>query len=350
LYEFKGSSPKYIRDKFGKENIEFESHSLRFCSRCTKPIIDAFHDIVNGYGLNDEGNERIKKDFICYLPEKKKDGDLNSKVYLMESVTPGSIPYKIREQLEQILETQKIKSVLIIGEAQTCQRILLSIARKFRSFGFSNVDHAKSKPKAFNIDQKIVSAYRFLTREINSILAWRLLAGSSADIDLQSILTEHYSDPDGFLNDLTDKFKKLHIANSKTIDKLIHEPPSKVKAIADSSIEKVQEAIVIEKSSDRDLLMNQLVSENNNLPRPLSNLEVTVCSILRAKGLGADVVFLIGFDQGKLPSKKTIQDSEIYQMLVALTRAKKRIYFINTVNSPVSKFIDSIDKDIIQKI
>lgn len=63
-----------------------------------------------------------------------------------------------------------------------------------------------------------------------------------------------------------------------------------------------------------------------------------------------DVVFLIGFDQGKLPAKDVAVDSEIYQMLVALTRARKRIYLINTIGQKLSKFIDYIDSECYEEI
>ena len=82
---------------------------------------------------------------------------------------------------------------------------------------------------------------------------------------------------------------------------------------------------------------------------PLGNLDITVCSILGSKGLGADVVFLVGFDEKKLPMKDDIEDSEIYQFLVVLTRAKKRIYLINTINLKISKFIECIDEKFIEK-
>ncbi len=350
LYEFKGSSPKYIRDKFGHENVEFESHTLRFCSRCTEPIINAFHNIVDGFKLSAEGNERIKKDYICYLPGKARDGEMNPKLGLMENVNPGNIPYKIREQLEHILETQKIKSVLIIGEGQSCQPLLHAIAKKFRAFGFTNIDHTRSELKPFDLEQTAIDGYKFLAKGKNLTLAWRLVAQISPDVDVKKILTTHYSDSKGFINSLTEEYKSQHASNAKVLHKLLHEPPSKVKAVADSSIAKLQEVIVKEKTSDRDLLTSQLVSENSNLPRPLSNLDITICSILGSKGLGADVVFLVGFDQGKLPLKKTVQESEIYQMLVALTRAKKRIYLINTLNSQVSQFANHIDSKIIQRI
>jgi hypothetical protein len=45
LYEFKGSSPKYIRDRYDPSNEAFESHTLRFCSRCTPVIVKAFHEL-----------------------------------------------------------------------------------------------------------------------------------------------------------------------------------------------------------------------------------------------------------------------------------------------------------------
>lgn len=66
---------------------------------------------------------------------------------------------------------------------------------------------------------------------------------------------------------------------------------------------------------------------------------------MNSKGLGADIVFLIGFDQGKFPSKAEATDSEIYQMLVTITRAKKRVYLINTVGKEVSTFLNCLTPD-----
>jgi superfamily I DNA/RNA helicase len=71
--------------------------------------------------------------------------------------------------------------------------------------------------------------------------------------------------------------------------------------------------------SKKNNLFKELKVGNLHLPRPLCNIDITVCNILNSKGLGADVVFLTGFDQGKFPAKKEASDSEVYQMLVALT-------------------------------
>jgi len=64
---------------------------------------------------------------------------------------------------------------------------------------------------------------------------------------------------------------------------------------------------------------------------------------LNSKGLGADTVFLIGFDQGKFPSEIEPTDNETYQMLVAVTRGKKKLYLTNNIGKPVSSFIKCSD-------
>ena len=350
LYEFKGSSPKFIRDKFHEDNQDFESHTLRFCSRCPEVVINAFHGIATGYGLNEDGIERIKKDYICYLPDKEKDSRANPKICILEGVPTGMIAFKIRSQLESILETQKIKSVLIIGEGQSCGAILYAIAKKLRSEGFKNVDHSHTQMKPFEIEQSIVDSYHWLVKNTKSTLGWRILCAVRNEFDWQTLLKDNFTDADKFIESIPANFRSEHEANAKVLQKITHDSPSKIKAIADSSIEKVMGVVVKSKKTERELLINQLVLDNANLARPLSNLDITVCSILGSKGLGADVVFLVGFDEGKLPSKKQAQDSEVYQMLVALTRTKKRIYLINTVGAKISSFAGSIDKSLIQKI
>ncbi|HEY5085908.1 MAG TPA: 3'-5' exonuclease, partial [Gemmatimonadaceae bacterium] len=106
------------------------------------------------------------------------------------------------------------------------------------------------------------------------------------------------------------------------------------------------EATDREKQSDamrRAVLTRELKAAHLHLPRPLPTVGITACSIMSSKGLGADIVFVIGFDQGRLPSKAVATESEKYQMLVALTRAKKRLYFINTTGKEVSGFVNGID-------
>lgn len=350
LYGFKGSSPKYIRDKYDPKNTDFESHTLRFCSRCTEVIINSFHNIVNNFKLNTEGSGRIKKEYKLYIPDKKIDSELNPKIVVLRGVKSGSIPYKIKNELDKLLGQQKIKSVLIIGEGQSCQTLLSNIANKLRWFGFNNVDYNRDIDKPFSIRQEIIDSYKFLSFNTTDPLAWRLLIATLLkENEWKEIVSNNFDNSDSFINSIPEKIKREQLLNSNILNKILNKPSSSINAIAESTFDKFKDLIVLEKRSDRKLLVNQLVSENKTLARPLVNLDITVCTILGSKGLGADVVFLVGFDQGKLPSKESIKESEIYQMLVALTRAKKRIFFVNTQGCSMSKFIDSIDNTNIEE-
>jgi hypothetical protein len=345
LYEFKGSSPKYIRNRYDISNTAFESHSLRFCSRCTPVIIRAFHDIVKNTGLNTAGRGRIDKEYICYLPDKESDGTLNPKILLLKGTAPGAVPSKIYSELIGMLVSQRIKSVLIVGEGRTCKASLLDIAKRLKQFGFRNVDHRYLKEGAFSVNQQLFDGYRFLSGGKNELLGWRILLIAMKPAQRKKLILQSYEKPELLVQNLPIGFKEQHQRNAATLQKVLSETPSAIRRIADSTIKDLIRGITRAKTADRELFVDQIVDANSNLARPLGNLEITVCSILGSKGLGADVVFLIGFDQGKLPAKAVAAESEIYQMLVALTRAKKRIYLINTVGRQVSNFINHIGPD-----
>lgn len=324
LYEFKGSSPAHIRNKYDNGNTDFESHTLRFCSRCTEVIIKYFHNIVTKYNLNKPTKNRIQKEYICYVPDKKKDSVVNPKINLIKNCPTGMMAYKIRSELKKIIAEQKIKDILIIGEGRSCKIILKNIAKQLRRYGFKYVEFNKFDGY-LNLKQEIVDAYKFISKDVDSLLGWRILDNPSDEI-----------------------IKGTHKKNAKIIKSILNSTPSKVKLIKNADIAELEAsiefAVVPDTKIRRKLLIEEIKNKNINLSRPLSNLNITVCNILNSKGLGADVVFVIGFDEGKFPVTATPADSETYQLLVALTRAKKRIYFINTKGKKVSSFIDCIDQ------
>jgi len=345
LYEFKGSFSKFIRDKYDKTDNRFKNHSLKYCSRCTEVIINAFHSIVEHFKNKGKLDGRIDdKEFICYLPDKKKDSKLNPKLLLLEDVAPGMMPIKIKNQLLNMLEEQKIKSVLILGEGRTCKKILSTIARGLKEFGFKNVSHREYHHEVFILKSHIIAGYKILNKGSNDLLGWRILLKELGDdVKKKKIILENYDDAKKFIKALPKEFKKQHEKSAKTYKVIMEKPESRRNQIAKSSIEKLHGQLVAEEKEKRKILINQLIGENKYLPRPLGNLDITVCNILGSKGLEADVVFLVGFDQGKLPIKIEAEDSEIYQMLVAITRARKRVFLINTKGKDISKFMDCIN-------
>jgi superfamily I DNA/RNA helicase len=348
LYGFKGSSPAFIRLKYHNSNTEWESFTLRFCSRCTKIIIKFFHSLVSAYKLNndaetDPAKRRIQKDYLCYLTGKSDgkdiDSDMNQKIHLIKNCPVGMISHKILRELEKIVENQKIQDVLVIGEGQSCKALLRGIAQQLKNYGFRNVDF-RGDGSIISFNQNKIDAYKFIMKDEFSILGWRILGNPASESE-----------------------KKKHKKNAKILNDIIYGSPSKLGKISNRNILSLESDIENWENGNedtidhrniqnevirKDVLINELKQSNLYLKRPLCNFNITVCNILNSKGLGADIVFIIGFDQGKFPSKKEVTDSEIYQMLVAITRAKKRIYLINTIGKRVSQFVDCLDLDDLQ--
>ena len=174
LYRFKGSSPDFIRDKYSDTNTDFESHTLRFCSRCTEIIMKYFHAVVEKYNLNDPAGARIDKDYICYLPDKTEDSEKNKFIYLIQNCPSGMAAYKIQKKLETMIDDQKVKDVLIIGEGRSCKSNLLMIANQLKRYGFKNVDY-KDNNGLLSFNSRAIDAYKFLSQNEESEIGWRLL-------------------------------------------------------------------------------------------------------------------------------------------------------------------------------
>ena len=352
LYHFKGSYSKFIRERFSDSSLGFERHTLRYCSRCTEVIINAFHGVIKHFRGKGYLGDRIEKEYKYYPPDKAEDSANNPKIVLIKDVGRYAIASLIRNKLSELLKKQEFKTVLVLGEPRTCKGLLSSIARKLRELGFIDVSHAEldQQHDIFSLKKHVVAGYEILSKESNDILGWRLLVDElGSDSEKINIITNHYDDVDGFIGAISDDFKKKTTKNRKTLRRIQTKPESNRLQIAESSMRKLEDDIV-EKEKNRDeVLMDKIIGDCKYLSRPLANLSITVCNILGAKGLSADVVFLIGFDAGKFPMTTNATESEIYQLLVALTRARKRMYLINTMGSQVSQFADSIDEDYIEK-
>lgn len=341
LYIFKGSDPKFIRDEYKKEEENISKHTMRYCSRCTEPIINVFTNIVNSEEFKSLDTKRVNKEYLCYLPEKEEDNLQNPELITIENVPIGAISSKILQELKDITADQKIKTVLVIGEAQKTKNIYPQIYKLLRKYGFKNV--TLSSVSNFEIiDNKLV-ALKLLKEDSESSLGWRILASDIDEEDLTSILNNQISDDSSIKSLLEEDFVQTRQKLIRTFQKLQTNTPSTLNTISEEDMDKFEEKLLEKPIDKKVLLAEYLQASNEFLPRPLCNIEITITSILGAKGLGADVVFLIGFDQGILPKHNDIELAEFYQFLVAITRAKKRVYCINSNGKPVSKFKEYLD-------
>jgi superfamily I DNA/RNA helicase len=89
--------------------------------------------------------------------------------------------------------------------------------------------------------------------------------------------------------------------------------------------------------------------DKNKFPKKVNkNIPIKITTILGSKGLTSDYVFLVNFDDKYILDKgNKITDENICKFLVALTRAKRRIY-IYTSQTKLPTFVDWISKGCIE--
>lgn len=95
-----------------------------------------------------------------------------------------------------------------------------------------------------------------------------------------------------------------------------------------------------------------------------SNDEVTLMTLHAAKGLEFPYVFMVGMEEGLFPISRSLDDEEDLEeerrlAYVGMTRAEKRLYLTHAKRrllygrhqyNAMSRFIDEIDKDLVQSI
>ncbi len=254
-----------------------------------------------------------------------------------------------------------------------------------------------------NIPYKVYGSYYFYKRkEIKDLLAYlRLIANPHDDISLKRVINEpkrkigektienleniaqieNVSMFDAISNGKELEFKELILSlQKKSLELSLTE-------LIDTVLEdtKIKELLEKENTLDSELRLENLmefksVSENYEKQTGSVNLNdfleevslvadaaeysedsdaITLMTIHSAKGLEFKVVFIVGLEEGILPHSNSLYSEDDVEeerrlMYVAITRAKERLYFLNSErrmlygkvnNNPPSRFIDEINKE-----
>jgi ATP-dependent DNA helicase UvrD/PcrA len=101
LYGFKDASPEFIRAL--ARDDDFERFDLPYCSRCTEVVVDAVNNVVAEAQERGHLDDRIDRDYLCYLPEKLEDSETHPAIIHAEcSVQTKKAPYMGMYVTEQI--------------------------------------------------------------------------------------------------------------------------------------------------------------------------------------------------------------------------------------------------------
>ncbi|MGD0786153.1 MAG: UvrD-helicase domain-containing protein [Sedimentisphaerales bacterium] len=330
LYSFKHANPNEIRLKCKDGNYSF--FELPFCFRCTEVIVNAFDSVVAKAKEKGFLKERLNKKYRYYSsPEKDKVSSENPKIIVKKEVYQKSVAYYIDQEIKTLFHPRQQRSVLIIC---SLKKQIPDLVERLHEKGFNNIQAPQKSEKL-----QLLDGFKLLLKNKECNLGWRIVA--------KYIL----SDRDKFNNiikeshDKNEEVKFKDLLNKDIIDYVdsilitLNKINDNNKVFTDEYAKIIEcfkydhHAIVNEK------LKNELDMEfgQKNI---YSKVPIKITTILGSKGLTSDYVFFVNFDDKYILDKdKKITDENICKYLVALTRAKRRIY-IYTGESRLPTFVE----------
>ena len=338
--DLKKASPEFIRTRYSEQCQEYESFTLPFCRRCTRVIVNATNEIINGAKSIGLLSGRIDKKYIYYDdPTKDKESDKNPKIVYRQKYS-NSIPDYIEKQIRLLAEENKKEfEVLIISPTNGKSK---SIVSKLKEKGLSNIE---SKDKQENENPSLLDGLILLSEDGKGNLGWRIaikhLITDSEFSDLIKLTAEN--NPKNIIDlissskkkevlDLLKTYKQINNGQKVADEKLIN-------FFNKNEIDPMKSAV--------DQLRTKLYARIKTGDPGIRKIPIKATTIQSSKGLSSDYVFITHFDDQYFIKNKdrSVSDQDIYNFLVALTRAKKKVFLISSDTTRTPTFLSWIKQD-----
>jgi len=341
--DLKKANPKHIRHKHGILSPDYVAFPLPFCSRSTKVIVDAVNDLIQSAKKEKLLGGRIEKYYQYFsCKEKDKESKENPKIVYTQKYQT-SIPNFIQTEVAKIASVERKKfSVLVILPPQLKKMSLPYIVKSLKKKGFRDV----SSPSSSSVKEPtLLDGLRLLLEDKDSNLAWRIVSKDFlSNEELTLILKETEKNNKG-ISELLSKEIKEEVKKLVSTLKKIYEEKEVKKDKLEIFFDKIGYGpyqIASEKLLDE---MRHDEGGGYGDYRGIKDIPITVTTIPSSKGLSEDYVFITHFDDDYcIQDKKVgVTDKDVFNILVALTRARKKVYLISTKQKKplLLKWIDS---------
>ncbi len=346
LYDFKDASPEHIRERHGNEKSGYAPFSLPYCSRCTRIIVDAANDVITNAIKNGHLKGRLKKPFH-YFEDRKKDreSERNPKV-IYGQLFAKQVPWFIEKQLAEIAkEVRGSFTVLIISPTKVQSR---DIVNALKEKGLERIEAIETRGGNEPI---LLDGLKLLLADRDCNLGWRIAAKFFLKQgDFESLVKQSDSNGANPVSEIIDGNVKKEILRVLKILKALTDD----KAIDDDKLDKVFEMVKIApRQIATGILRDEIKSSAQRTGNPsIRKIPVKATTIQSSKGLAAEYVFITNFDDLyfiKSKDKKIISDQDICNFLVALTRARRKVFLISTDGKKEPTFLQWIDKGRIEE-
>jgi superfamily I DNA/RNA helicase len=343
------ASPQYIRD-LARGN-EYERFELPYCSRCTEVVVAAVNDVIATAVATGSLQDRIAKPFRCYVPEKQRDSENNPRLILVDCST-ANMPYAgqyIAQQIARIpaadiavSRDKRYPTALIVGPNPFLKRAYDVVRERY--------PEARMKSSA-SVGIELLDGYQRIAADERSRLGWRIVVHCVQPAGWGGVLLEALEGDLDLVGCLPDDYVETHLELARLIRQLINEgflPPAdeeRLCATVEYDIEEIRARLALELDEpEGEAEEPEADAVEEGVP------DVLFTSLVGAKGLSAEHVFIVGLNNGHLPSNAAaIADDEICAFLVGLSRTRKRCHliwfrFAFSGGLPRSVFVDWVER------
>lgn len=346
LYDFKHASVDHIRQRFVDTGRGFAAFRLPYCSRSTRVIVEAANDIIREAARVGCLRGRIDKEYK-YLEESKKDieSEQNPRIIHTRQYA-AQIPWFIQQQIGDIArETRRKFSVLVITPTRMHSR---SVVEKLKEKGFetvASVDWSQDRELAF------LDGVKVLLEDKTCNLGWRIAAKFLLSAsEFEHILKRTQGQGVKPLAELVGKEVRGKVARILRVLRAVVNG----KEVAEDDLAHVAKDVGYDAAaSAKEFLRGKLPRVPTRASvLPIKKIPIRVTTVASAKGLSGDCVFITHFDDQyfiKEWEKGQISDRDVCNFLVALTRAKKKVFLISSRDKEPT-FLRWIATDRVQRI
>lgn len=327
--DLKHASPDFIRG-LARGDV-FETFELPYCSRCTSVIVDAVNDAITAATAQGNLADRLTKNFACYLPDKGPDSEANPKIIHVQCSTANTeyAGRYIAQQIARIpaadIESSRREgypTALVIGPNPFLRRAFETVLARF--------PHARMKTSA-RVEVDVLDGYRRIATNDRSRLGWRIVLATRPFSNDRGALTEALASDTDLVDHLPARYVEEHGELARLVGVLLDgggladDDEASLTTAVGRTLEGVRNSLAIEEAEDVE------VEVENEVDAPVeSEPDVLFTSLVGSKGLSAEHVFVVGLNDGHFPRRRdAVSDDEVCNLLVALSRTRKRCHVIS---------------------
>jgi len=237
----------------------------------------------------------------------------------------AQIPWFIQNQIGEIAVALKGRfSVLIISPTKNQSRQLTTT---LRDKGFEKIEYTEKRgAKA----PSLLDGLKIVLGDDKSNLGWRMIAKYLlAKNDFESLVKETANAKARNVHELVSPECKLQVKEMMAVLRTVRNE----KPIDEEGVKALKKMDLDPYEIMRDILAEELDLDSQKFGDPaVRKIPIRAATIEGSKGLSADYVFITHFDDQYFMrnNKQSLTDKDICNFLVALTRARNKVFLISS--------------------